>query len=76
MFWGVAQIVGYREAKRLLPGGSTPPSPLLGMAVGCVSLGLVLALVVVLFYEFSHDHPSYSLLTGGASALFLVIEQL
>jgi len=27
----------------------------------------------MLFYEFARDHPLYSLLSGGASALLLVI---
>jgi hypothetical protein len=70
IFWGVAQIVGYRSAKRLL--ANTAP-PLLGTALGCVFLGLILASAAVILHELSPDHPSYSLLTGGVSALLLVI---
>ncbi len=71
IFWGVGQIAGYRKAKRLL--GSTIPSPLLGTALGCVFLGLTLALVTVLLYEFAREHPSYALLSGGVSAILLMV---
>jgi hypothetical protein len=72
IFWGVAQIVGYRKAKRSLPSDQLSP-PQLDTALGCVFLGLMLALVAVLFYEFARGHPLYSLLSGGASALLLII---
>jgi hypothetical protein len=68
--WGVAQVVGYRRA---LLAGTTPPAPLLGTALGCVFLGLMLALVTVLFHELAREHLSYSLLSGSASVLLLVI---
>jgi hypothetical protein len=68
--WGVAQVVGYRRA---LLAGTALPAPLLGTALGCVFLGLMIALVAVLFHEFARDHPLYSVLFGGASALLLVI---
>src|SRR5579863_8679682 len=72
IFWGVAQIVGCRKAKCLLPSVQLSP-PQLDTTLGCVFLGLMLALVAMLFYEFARDHPLYSLLSGGASALLLVI---
>jgi hypothetical protein len=71
MFWGVGQIVGYRREKRLL--GNAAPAPLLGAALGCVFFGLMLALVALLFYYLAPNHPLYTALTGGASALLLVI---
>jgi hypothetical protein len=70
MGWGIGQIVGYRKANR---HHADPQSPLLGMGVGCVFLGLILALVTTLLYLFSRNHPAYSIVTGGIAALLLVI---
>jgi hypothetical protein len=69
MFWGGAQIVGYRNAKRR----GTAQSPVLGTALGCALLGLLLALVAVLLHELTPERTAESLLTGGISALLLVV---
>ena len=71
IFWGAAQIVGYRNAKRLL--GSATPAPLFGTALGCVSLGLMLAAVAVVCYAFAGEHPLYSSLSGAGAAILLLV---
>ena len=67
--WGLLQIVGYRNAKRK----NVPVAePVLGTAVGCVLLGLILALVTVCLYEFAHD-TRYTIATGIVTAMLLCI---
>ena len=70
VFWGAGQIVGYRRAKRLL--GSATPSPLLGTALGCVFVGLMLAPVTLLLYEFG-SRPLYGSLTAAVATTLLVV---
>jgi hypothetical protein len=72
MFWGGAQIVGYRKMNRS-PASATQQSPLLGTALGCVFLGLLLVPVTLLLYEFAPDHPSYMIVAGGVTILLLSI---
>jgi hypothetical protein len=72
MFWGGAQIVGYRKMRRS-PDSASQQSPLLGTALGCVFLGLLLVLVTLLLYEFAPDHPSYMIVAGGVAILLLSI---
>jgi hypothetical protein len=50
--WGLLQVFGYRGAKR---ENVALAEPALGTAVGCVLLGLILALVTLCFYEFAHE---------------------
>ena len=67
--WGLLQVVGYRSAKRK----NVPlAEPVLGTAVGCVLLGLILALVTVCLYEFAHD-TRYTIATGLVTAVLLCI---
>jgi hypothetical protein len=72
MFWGVAQIVGYHKMSRS-PDSASQQSPLLGTALGCVFLGLLLVPVTLLLYEFAPDHPSYMIVAGGVTILLLSI---
>lgn len=67
--WGLLQVVGYRAAKRK---GVKLEQPTLDMALGCVLLGLIFALVTVLFFLLAHN-LWYSIATGSASALLLTI---
>jgi hypothetical protein len=67
--WGLLQVVGYRDAKSK---NVALAEPVLGTAVGCVLLGLILALVTLLFYEFGHD-VWYAIATGGIAAILLCI---
>jgi hypothetical protein len=67
--WGLLQVVGYRSAKRK---NVALAEPVLGTAVGCVLLGLMLALVTVCFYEFAHD-TWYAMATGLVTAILLCI---
>jgi hypothetical protein len=67
--WGLLQVVGYRSAKRK----NVPlAEPVLGTAVGCVLLGLILALVTVCLYEFARD-TRYTIATGLVTAMLLCI---
>lgn len=67
--WGFAQIVGYRNAKRK----NVPlAEPVLGTAIGCVLLGLMLALVTVCLYEFAHD-IRYAIAAGFVTAMLLCV---
>jgi hypothetical protein len=65
--WGLLQVVGYRSAKRK---DVALAEPVLGTAVGCVLLGLILALVTVCLYEFAHD-IRYAIATGLATIMLL-----
>jgi hypothetical protein len=67
--WGLLQVVGYRGAKRK---NVALPEPVLGTAVGCILLGLILALVTVCFYEFERD-TWYAMATGLVTAILLCI---
>ena len=67
--WGLLQVVGYRSAKRK---NVALAEPVLGTAVGCVLLGLILALVTVCLYEFAHD-TRYTIATGIVTAVLLGI---
>jgi hypothetical protein len=67
--WGLLQVVGYRSAKRK---NVALAEPVLGTTVGCVLLGLILALVTVCLYEFAHD-TWYAIATGFVTAIFLCI---
>jgi hypothetical protein len=67
--WGLLQVVGYRSAKR---NNIALEQPVLGTAVGCVLLGLMLALVTMFLYEFAHD-TWYAIVTGCATAILLCI---
>lgn len=65
--WGVAQIVGYRSAKRR---NIALAEPVVDAAIGCVFFGLIMGLVTVLLYEFSHT-PLYAAAAGLATAALL-----
>ncbi|MHB8722310.1 MAG: hypothetical protein ACYDAH_13085, partial [Steroidobacteraceae bacterium] len=67
--WGLLPVVGYRSAKRK---GIALEEPMLGTAVGCVLLGLILALVTVCLYEFAHD-TWYAYATGLVTVVLLCI---
>jgi Mg2+/Co2+ transporter CorB len=67
--WGLLQIVGYRSAKRK---NVALAEPVLGTAVGCVLLGLILALVTVCFYKFARD-AWYAMATGVVTVILLCI---
>jgi hypothetical protein len=70
--WGVAQIVGYRKAKRN-PDHFPEQAPLLGTAVSCVLVGLLLVPVTLMLYEFAPNHPSYTYVSGGVTVLLLSV---
>jgi hypothetical protein len=70
IIWGVAQIVGYRKAKR---DNIKQAPPVLGTALSFVLLGLMLVLVTVCLYEFAPNHPGYTIVSGSAAALILII---
>ena len=67
--WGLLQIVGYRSAKRK---NVALAEPVLGTAVGCVLLGLLLVLVTTCLYEFGHN-TWYAIATGFVTATLLCI---
>jgi|SRR5271166_4697280 len=67
--WGLLQVVGYRNAKRKHVALA---EPVLGTAVGCVLLGLILALVTLCLYEFAHN-TRYTIATGFVTAILLCI---
>ena len=67
--WGLLQVVGYRSAKRR---NVALAEPVLGTAVGCVLLGLILALVTVCLYEFARD-TRYTIATGLVTVMLLGI---
>jgi hypothetical protein len=67
--WGLLQVIGYRSAKRK---NLLLAEPVLGTAVGCVLLGLILALATVCLYEFAHD-TRYTIATGLVTAMLLCI---
>jgi hypothetical protein len=67
--WGVLQVAGYRSAKRK---NVTLAEPVLGTAVGCVLLGLILALVTLCFYQFAHN-VWYAVATGFVTVILLSI---
>jgi hypothetical protein len=67
--WGLLQVVGYRGAKRK---NVALAEPVLGTAVGCVLLGLILALVTVCLYEFAR-YAWYAMATGLVTAILLCI---
>jgi hypothetical protein len=70
--WGVGQIVGDRKAKRI-PDHDLQQAPLLGTAVSCVLVGLLLAPVTLMLYEFAPNHPSYAYSTAGVTILLLSV---
>jgi hypothetical protein len=72
MSWGVAQIVGSRKASRH-PDKSNQQSPVLGTALGCVLVGLLLVPVTLMMYEFAPSHPSYMFVSGGVAVLLLAV---
>ena len=65
--WGLLQVVGYRSAKRK---NVALAEPVLGTAVGCVLLGLLLALVTACLYVLAHD-ARYAIATGLATIVLL-----
>ena len=65
--WGLLQVVEYRSAKR---ENAALAEPAVGTAVGCVLLGLILALMTVLIYEFAQN-TWYVIATGFVTALLL-----
>jgi hypothetical protein len=67
--WGLLQVVGYRNAKRK---NIALAEPVLGTAVGCVLLGLMLALVTLCLYEFGHN-TRYTIATGLVTAALLSV---
>ena len=67
--WGLLQVVGYRNAKRK---NVALAEPVLGTAVGCVLLGLILALVTFCLHEFAHN-TRYTIATGLVTATLLCI---
>jgi hypothetical protein len=68
--WGVSQIVGYRKAKRN-SGHDPQQEPLLGTALSCTLVGLLLVPVTVMFYEFAPNHPIYAYASGGVTVILL-----
>ena len=67
--WGVAQVIGYRSAKRR---HVSVAEPVVDIALGCVFFGLLMGLVTALLYEFSHT-PLYAAAAGLATAVLLCI---
>jgi hypothetical protein len=70
--WGVGQIVGHRKAQRN-PDHDLQQAPLLGTALSCVLVGLLLVPVTLILYEFVPNHPSYTYGTGGITVLLLSV---
>jgi hypothetical protein len=70
MVWGVAQIMGYRRDKR---DNIKRQPPVLGTPLGCVLVGLMLALATVILYEFAPTHRGYTIASGGVAGLLLLI---
>ena len=67
MSWGLLQIVGYRAAKRK---GLMLEEPALDLALGCIFIGLTLAVVTVCLFLIARS-IWYSLAAGSASVLLL-----
>jgi len=72
MTWGVAQILGHRKASRE-PDKFNQQSPVLGTALGCVLVGLLLVPVTLMFHVFAPSHPSYMFVSGGVCVLLLSV---
>ena len=72
MIWGISQIVGHRKASRY-PDKFGRQSPVLGTALGCVLVGVLLVPVTLMFYEFAPSHPSYMFVSGGVTVLLLSV---
>jgi hypothetical protein len=72
MSWGIAQIVGSRKASRE-PDKFNQQSPVLGTALACVLVGLLLVPVTLMLYEFAPSHPSYMFVSGGVTVLLLAV---
>ena len=70
MVWGVGQIMGYCRDKR---DNIKRQPPVLGTALGCVLVGLMLALATVFLYEFAPTHRGYTIASGGAAGVLLLI---
>jgi hypothetical protein len=70
--WGVSQIVGYRKAKRN-PTHDPQSDPLLGTALSCVLVGLLLVPATLMFYEFAPSHPIYTYASGGVTVILLLV---
>jgi hypothetical protein len=70
--WGVTQVVGYHKAKRD-PDHAPLQAPVLGTALSCVLVGLILVPVTLILYEFSPNHPSYTYIAGGVTVALLSI---
>ena len=70
MFWGAAQIIGYRRDIR---DNIKRQPPVLGTALSCVLGGLMLALATVFLHEFAPGHKGYTIACGSAAALLLSI---
>jgi hypothetical protein len=68
--WGVGQMNGYRKEKRN-PDRDPQQTPLMGTAVSCVLVGLLLVPVTLLLYEFVPNHRSYSYVTAGGTVVLL-----
>jgi hypothetical protein len=67
--WGMLQVAGYRNARRK---HIALEEPTLGTAVGCVFIGLMLALLTVCLYEFAQN-TLYTVATGFVAALLLCV---
>jgi hypothetical protein len=70
--WGVGQIVGYRKTN-LNSGHGPQQAPLLGTALSCVLVGLLLVPVTLMLYELAPKHPSYTYVTGGITVILLLV---
>ena len=70
--WGIGEIVGYHKATRN-PDHACLDAPLLGTALSCVLVGLLLVPVTCMLYEFSPSHPSYAYVSGGVTVTFLLV---
>jgi hypothetical protein len=70
--WGVGQIVGYRKARQNADH-HPQQAPLLGTALSCVLVGLLLVPVTLILSAFASSHPSYTYGTGGITVLLLSI---
>jgi hypothetical protein len=70
--WGIGQIVGHRKAQ-LNPDHDPQQAPLLGTALSCVLVGLLLVPVTLILYEVAPNHPRYTYGTGGMTVLLLSV---
>ena len=68
--WGVGQINGYLKEKRN-PDHDPQQIPLMGTAVSCVLVGLLLVPVSLLLYEFAPNHRTYTYVTAGVAVALL-----